>query len=240
MCRSVRQSPAAPIFTITSSGPRIFGSSISSTFRASWYLCSRAAFMQRLPPPNSEPATDRGTCRRWSPATARSATPSAGTARSRSTGVPSPVTNAGASSDASMPSAAPQLAQRSASGPDSSPETRRRRIVDDASSRPWRATSALRWNSARSASSSPRVSPGNASENPPPRVDRGVDLRRPCSDPRARSATCPNPGRGRPRRGRRRPSGTRSSARTAASGAAAAPTRRRRRSRRRSRRSRAW
>ena len=36
MCRSVRQSPAAPILTITSSGPRIFGSSISSTFSASW------------------------------------------------------------------------------------------------------------------------------------------------------------------------------------------------------------
>ena len=50
MCRSVRQSPAAPILTITSNGPGIFGSSISSTFKASWYLCRRAAFMRRLPP----------------------------------------------------------------------------------------------------------------------------------------------------------------------------------------------
>src|SRR5919112_3083813 len=46
---SVRQSPAAPILTMTSNGPSIFGSSISSTRRLSAgmlssYLCRRAAF----------------------------------------------------------------------------------------------------------------------------------------------------------------------------------------------------
>ena len=35
ICRSVRHSPAAPIRTITSSGPTILGSSISSSFNAS-------------------------------------------------------------------------------------------------------------------------------------------------------------------------------------------------------------
>ena len=43
-------------------------------------------------------------------------------------------------------------------------------------SRDWRATSALRWNSSRSASSSPSVSPGNASAEPLAAPDGGVDL----------------------------------------------------------------
>src|SRR5918998_4826162 len=51
---SVRQSPAAPMRTITSSGLSIFGSSISSTLRLSWgmlssYLCSLADCMPRSP-----------------------------------------------------------------------------------------------------------------------------------------------------------------------------------------------
>ena len=126
---------------------------------------------------DSEPATDRGTCRRWSPATAPSAMPSGGTARPTAmTGVPSPVTNGGrvvGRVDTRARAAARARARRRA-------RTARRargRIRDESSSRDWRATSALRWNSARSASSSPRVSPGNASENPRRRVDRGVDLR---------------------------------------------------------------
>src|SRR5262249_20306123 len=83
---------------------------------------------------------------------------------SRDTGVPSPDTNAGASSDASIPSAARSARTRSASGPLSSPSVR----AGESSRCDWRASSALRWKSARNASSGPSLSPGNASSNPPP------------------------------------------------------------------------
>src|SRR5688572_27488462 len=44
MCTSVRHSPAPPISTITSKGPRIFGSGTSSTVGRSSYRCRRTAF----------------------------------------------------------------------------------------------------------------------------------------------------------------------------------------------------
>src|SRR5689334_9872397 len=44
MCRSVRHTPAPPIFTITSSGPVIFGSGTSSMTGVSWNLWIRTAF----------------------------------------------------------------------------------------------------------------------------------------------------------------------------------------------------
>ena len=90
------------------------------------------------------------------------------------TGEPSPVTNGGASSDASIPSARRSSRHALRVGPWQVAQAARRRRSE--SSRDWRASNALRWNSARSASSSPRVSPGNASENAPAGVDRGVDL----------------------------------------------------------------
>ncbi len=49
MCRSVRQTPAPPIFTITSSGPLIFGSGTSSTTGIWLNSCKRTAFIG--PPP---------------------------------------------------------------------------------------------------------------------------------------------------------------------------------------------
>src|SRR6266436_8672486 len=45
MCRSVRQTPAPPIFTMTSSGPLIVGSGTSSMTGWVWNLCKRTAFM---------------------------------------------------------------------------------------------------------------------------------------------------------------------------------------------------
>src|SRR5713101_801029 len=45
MCRSVRQTPAPPIFTMTSSGPLIVGSGTSSITGWVWNLCNRTAFM---------------------------------------------------------------------------------------------------------------------------------------------------------------------------------------------------
>src|SRR6201999_1776436 len=80
------------------------------------------------------------------------------------TATPSPVTYAAAPSDASIPSARRSSRTRSASGPCSSPSVR----AHSDSSRDCRATSALRWNSARNASKEPRVSPGNASAKDPP------------------------------------------------------------------------
>src|SRR6516225_10887867 len=47
MCRSVRHTPAPPIFTMTSRGPAIFGSGTSSTTGVVWNLWSRTAFMSR-------------------------------------------------------------------------------------------------------------------------------------------------------------------------------------------------
>src|SRR5580692_7597032 len=44
MCRSVRHTPAPPIFTITSRGPAIFGSGTSSMTGASWNLWILTAF----------------------------------------------------------------------------------------------------------------------------------------------------------------------------------------------------
>ena len=61
------------------------------------------------------------------------------------------------------PARARSSRQRSRVRPGQLARAARRRVGTDGSSRPSRATSALRWNSARSASSSPRVSPGNAS-----------------------------------------------------------------------------
>ena len=46
MCRSVRHTPAPPIFTITSSGRVIVGSGTSSMTGAEWNLCSRTAFTE--------------------------------------------------------------------------------------------------------------------------------------------------------------------------------------------------
>src|ERR1700729_480310 len=45
MCRSVRQTPAPPIFTMTSSGPLILGSGTSSITGWVWNSCNRTAFM---------------------------------------------------------------------------------------------------------------------------------------------------------------------------------------------------
>src|SRR3954451_17012753 len=44
MCRSVRHTPAPPTLTITSSGPWIVGSGMSSIFGSSRYACTRTAF----------------------------------------------------------------------------------------------------------------------------------------------------------------------------------------------------
>lgn len=48
MCRSVRQTPAPPIFTITSSGPCRVGSGISSIVGSEWYAWTRTAFISDL------------------------------------------------------------------------------------------------------------------------------------------------------------------------------------------------
>src|SRR3954452_5450552 len=53
MCRSVRQTPAPPTFTITSRGPLIFGSGTSSITGWVWNLCNRTAFMGGPPRPAS-------------------------------------------------------------------------------------------------------------------------------------------------------------------------------------------
>ena len=90
-----------------------------------------------------------------------------------STGSPSPVTNAGASSDASMPSARRSSRQRSASGPVELAERRRRRTAagSGAPAAPCAGTACA------ARAGRPAVSPGNASENALAAVDRGVDLR---------------------------------------------------------------
>src|ERR1700712_631570 len=44
MCRSVRHTPAPPIFTITSNGPASFGSGTSSNDGSDLYSCTRTAF----------------------------------------------------------------------------------------------------------------------------------------------------------------------------------------------------
>src|SRR6202035_5602604 len=49
MCRSVRHTPAPPIFTITSSGPVTFGSGTSSMTGVEWNLRSLTAFMSYSP-----------------------------------------------------------------------------------------------------------------------------------------------------------------------------------------------
>src|SRR5882724_692862 len=70
MCRSVRQSPAPPIRTITSSASWTFGSGTSTSLRnsgpctAGSYLCSRAAF---IPPPPDGVSWD-GRSRQGTPA----------------------------------------------------------------------------------------------------------------------------------------------------------------------------
>ena len=48
MCRSVRHTPAPPIFTMTSSGPLIVGSGTSSTTGCWWISCKRTAFIGLL------------------------------------------------------------------------------------------------------------------------------------------------------------------------------------------------
>ena len=70
MCRSVRQTPAPPTLTTTSSGPVTVGSSTSSTVGCWWYSCNRTAFIG--PPPircarrfRSGAATSRRRCCRW-------------------------------------------------------------------------------------------------------------------------------------------------------------------------------
>ncbi len=80
------------------------------------------------------------------------------------TGVPSPVTNGGAPSDASIPSARRSARQRSASGPVSSPSV----VAGSDSSRLCRAHQRLALEQPRRVSRSPAVSPGNASEKPSP------------------------------------------------------------------------
>src|SRR5215203_905675 len=49
MCRSVRQTPAPPIFTTTSSGPSTVGSGTSSATGCLWYSCNRTAFIGSPP-----------------------------------------------------------------------------------------------------------------------------------------------------------------------------------------------
>src|SRR3954454_3461042 len=48
MCRSVRHTPAPPIFTTTSNGPVALGSGTSSTTGLLWYDCNRTAFIASL------------------------------------------------------------------------------------------------------------------------------------------------------------------------------------------------
>ena len=218
MCRSVRHSPAAPMRTTTSSGPLIFGSSTSSSFerlvvrvQACGHHAATSSASSTL---RSGCAAGRGRCRRCPRGSGRRAgAPQPRAQLPGGIGAPSPATNAGASGscgEAELARAARRSARRPpcpAGRPRAAP--RLLGLAPPASSashtRPWRASSALRWNSSRSASSSPvglaRERRANARAAP----DGGVDLRRPCSGPRGRPSPRAPRAAGARRRARRPP-----------------------------------
>src|ERR1700712_212981 len=59
MCRSVRQTPAPPILTMTSSGPWSLGSAMSSIEGSDLYWCTRPAFTLVLLPVGGWRSADR-------------------------------------------------------------------------------------------------------------------------------------------------------------------------------------
>ena len=186
MCRSVRHSPAAPIRTITSSGPVILGSSISSSFSA-LVIGVQPRGLHRKTSSGSSIATPWRTCsseRQMPPLTSRLIRTSRAVRSQRSssgaaTGSPLGSTNAGRRRGRAAGQAA-GAARRTGGRRDVRAGPRHGAPPTSSGSRPsasslshsrdWRATSALRRNSSRSAArSSSTVSPGNAPVKPSPR-----------------------------------------------------------------------
>ena len=159
-------------------GRAIFGSSISSTFRASWYSCSRAAFMRPLPPPAAH-----ADCQQQIAAHAAVGLQATAHVRlamrlnrgssSAVTGVPSPLHERGRRAPASIAQRPAQLAAALGVGPRQLAERRARRVATTLEQPPLRGRRAPCAETARAARPArPRVSPGNASAKPSPRATR--------------------------------------------------------------------